>query len=783
MTPSALPPSLLTDALQACVVGVVITDATKGDHPVVYANPAFERLTGYSQDEILGRNCRFLQGQDKQQLALDQVRQALHQGESVTVTLRNYRKDGILFHNELTLSPVRNASGQVTHYLGFQNDVTERHQQDTHRAALTGLSRALSATYDPSDVLDVVLNAGLNAMEAAAGGISLLTPDGQFLELVGHAGYPESAVKCWMRFPVTLHAPVTDAVREHRALYMSAADFRTRYPEIHRDPALQFQSAAVLPLVVDHQVIGALSLSFEKNRHFDARERSFLQMIADQCAHALDRSRLHHNLRRLADNTTDLVRQYSRDGHVEYCSPSAWDMLGFHPEELLNSDPLHAVHPEDQPALRDAYLRRFTPTFEQEKFEYRLRHQNGSAVWVETSFKALRDPATKEINGFIGTTRDISQRRHAEQRLLGQLERYQHLLNFTVSLEQLHSPDELMAEALNQCLTLTEYEYGIAFEYTGGVVRRLTEAGDPPSSGVNEKGIFTGRIAAPVPRALRRGQAYFLEEDHVLLDPPEVLSRSHWVSVCLLPVMRQRTLVGVLAFGTDHSLTTSPGTRQLLSSVGARLSHALERQHHLAELNTSREETLRALGLALEYRDYETKGHTDRVVQLTQRLGQAMGFLGDDLDALRWGAFLHDTGKVAIPDAILLKPGKLDAEEWAVIKRHPGIGYEMLQHIPSLPPSTLEVVLYHQERWDGSGYPKGLAGMDIPLAARVFAVVDVYDALTSERPYKKAWTREAAVAQLQKEAGVLLDARVVEAFVRVLAQHDERVLASCRDAG
>ncbi|MFD1734013.1 HD-GYP domain-containing protein [Deinococcus malanensis] len=138
---------------------------------------------------------------------------------------------------------------------------------------------------------------------------------------------------------------------------------------------------------------------------------------------------------------------------------------------------------------------------------------------------------------------------------------------------------------------------------------------------------------------------------------------------------------------------------------------------------------------------------------------------------------------MAIPDAILLKPGKLDAEEWAVIKRHPGIGYEMLQHIPSLPPSTLEVVLYHQERWDGSGYPKGLAGMDIPLAARVFAVVDVYDALTSERPYKKAWTREAAVAQLQKEAGVLLDARVVEAFVRVLAQHDERVLASCRDAG
>jgi len=156
------------------------------------------------------------------------------------------------------------------------------------------------------------------------------------------------------------------------------------------------------------------------------------------------------------------------------------------------------------------------------------------------------------------------------------------------------------------------------------------------------------------------------------------------------------------------------------------------------------------------------------VVHLTEALGSAMGFSGADLDALRWGAFLHDTGKVAIPDAILLKPGKLTSEEWEVIKRHPTIGFDMLQHIPSLPPTTLEIVLYHQERWNGSGYPKGLEGTSIPLAARVFAVVDVYDALTSERPYKRAWTPAEAVEQLRREAGILLDPRVVDAFIRTL---------------
>jgi len=122
-------------------------------------------------------------------------------------------------------------------------------------------------------------------------------------------------------------------------------------------------------------------------------------------------------------------------------------------------------------------------------------------------------------------------------------------------------------------------------------------------------------------------------------------------------------------------------------------------------------------------------------------------------------------GKIVVPDQILLKPGKPTPEEWLLIQRHPEVGFEMLKNIPTLPPSTLDVVRHHHERWDGSGYPSGLAAEKIPWLARLFSVVDIYDALTSHRPYKAAWTHAEAAAELRRIAGQSLDSAIVEAFL------------------
>ena len=147
------------------------------------------------------------------------------------------------------------------------------------------------------------------------------------------------------------------------------------------------------------------------------------------------------------------------------------------------------------------------------------------------------------------------------------------------------------------------------------------------------------------------------------------------------------------------------------------------------------------------------------------QLGQALGLPAQELTELKHGASLHDLGKLTIPDTVLLKPGRLDADEWAIMQTHAHNGYEIAARIPTLSRPALEVIRHHHERWDGTGYPDRLAGSDIPLLARIFAVCDVYDALTHERPYKHAWTHEEALNEVQAQAGRQFDPQIVAAFL------------------
>ena len=157
---------------------------------------------------------------------------------------------------------------------------------------------------------------------------------------------------------------------------------------------------------------------------------------------------------------------------------------------------------------------------------------------------------------------------------------------------------------------------------------------------------------------------------------------------------------------------------------------------------------------ALELRDKETEGHSERVTLLTIQLAMAMGIEGDALVNIRRGALLHDIGKMGTPDSVLHKTGQLNEEERKTIQKHPQDAYNMLNQIDYLR-SALEIPYCHHEKWDGSGYPRGLKGKDIPISARIFAVVDVYDALTSDRVYRKAWLKPAVIKYLiEKEEGI-----------------------------
>jgi HD-GYP domain-containing protein (c-di-GMP phosphodiesterase class II) len=192
-----------------------------------------------------------------------------------------------------------------------------------------------------------------------------------------------------------------------------------------------------------------------------------------------------------------------------------------------------------------------------------------------------------------------------------------------------------------------------------------------------------------------------------------------------------------------------------------------ETQGAAIELSLAYDTTLEGWARALELRDKETEGHTRRVADLTVRLASKLGVPADEMVHVRRGSLVHDIGKMGIPDSILLKPGKLTEDEWVIMRRHPQMAYDMLKSVDFLIPA-LQIPLCHHERWDGSGYPQGLKGAEIPLAARIFAVVDVYDALSSDRPYREAWPPEKVQDYLKEKAGVEFDPQVVEAFFEIL---------------
>ena len=230
------------------------------------------------------------------------------------------------------------------------------------------------------------------------------------------------------------------------------------------------------------------------------------------------------------------------------------------------------------------------------------------------------------------------------------------------------------------------------------------------------------------------------------------------------PILKLEQAASKVADG-DLSVQVKPTARDEVALLTQRFNAMVSSLHRSKmDLVTAYDTTLEGWVKVLELRNIEIEGHSQRVTDLTLRLARAMGIDGEDLDHFRRGALLHDIGKMAILDHVLLKPGPLTDEEWETMHQHPIYAVEMLHDIPFLHPA-LDIPRCHHEKWDGSGYPYGLKGEAIPLAARIFAVVDVWDALCSDRPYRPAIPVEEACKIIQQESGTHFDPRIVEAFL------------------
>lgn len=201
-----------------------------------------------------------------------------------------------------------------------------------------------------------------------------------------------------------------------------------------------------------------------------------------------------------------------------------------------------------------------------------------------------------------------------------------------------------------------------------------------------------------------------------------------------------------------------------------------------ARLAQAYDETLVGWAAALDIRDHSTGEHTARVTALAVALGRVLGLPAEDIEQLGRGATLHDIGKMGLPDRVLSKPGALDEEEWMLMRQHPDLAVQMLKDVSFLAPAMV-VPAAHHERWDETGYPRGLAGEDIPVFARIFAVVDVYDALTSDRPYRHPATPDEALSYIEARSGSQFDPRLVRSFVEMMRSSPQLETAEVRRQG
>ncbi len=453
-------------------------------------------------------------------------------------------------------------------------------------------------------------------------------------------------------------------------------------------------------------------------------------------------------------------------------SPQVLDLLGYSVGEWLADPELwaKALHPLDRQRIlaQTAVLAQGTDLLD---LEYRMIARDGRLIWVQDQISLVRD-----LDGQVlyrqGFMLDITERKQAEEAL-------RHQLDHLTALSRI---DRMLAANSDLRLSLSEILTHVTAELGVDAAKVLILN---PHSQFLELGAERGlRTKAAYQARVRLGESYagraaldrqLIEITDLRTEPTDPfmiqLNASEGIrSYFAVPLIARGLVKGVLEVFHRSVLTPNGEWFDFLTGVAGQAAIAIENatlfeslQRSNTELTLAYDATIEGWSRALDLRDKETEGHTQRVTEMTVDLARAVGLSEAELVQVRWGALLHDIGKMGVSDEILHKSSPLTDDEWMAMKKHPILAHEMLAPIRHLR-LALDIPYNHHEKWDGSGYPNGLKGLQIPLAARIFAVVDVWDALKSERPYRAAWTTEKVREHIQSLSGTHFDPKVVEVF-------------------
>jgi PAS domain S-box-containing protein len=651
-------------ALEASANTIVITDNTG---LIVWANPAFAQLTGFDPKEAVGRNPgELIKSGEQDQEFYKSMWQTILSGKVWHGELVNRRKDGSLYPEEMTITPVYGQTGKIINFIAVKRDVSERKQAEEvlarqtqelrerneelarlYRASGSLLSGASSSLQELAETI-----VGIIQREFGQANCSLLLvqrDSNQLQRLAAIGPYTEQV----MSKTLTLDGPglVPQAIRSGQTV--NVGDVHTVQGYLPNWESAMSEMA--VPLKIGNDVIGVIDTQSALPNAFNKQDEGLMTIFAERAALALEHSRLYEQtegrVQQLAAlRTVDMAISSSFDIHLtlDILLDQVRAQLGVHAADILGYNQV-------------------TQTF-----------------WFSCG------------QGF---------RTHALQH--------------------------------------THLRLGEGYAGKAAMERRLLKVPDlhAEPSGFGKSPLLVGE---------------------------------NFISYAGIPLVAKGQIKGVLEVFHREPLDLTADQQSFLEILAGQAGIAMDnaelyehQQRSIADLTIAYNDTLEGWASALELRDKETEGHTRRVTDLTIRLARALGVSEADQVQIYRGALLHDIGKIGVPDAVVLKPGPLTEAEWELMRRHPQYAYNMLSPIGYLS-EALNIPYCHHEKWDGTGYPRGLKGEEIPLAARLFSVVDVWDALTSDRPYRQAWTHEKAKLYIQEQAGTQFEPKIVEAFLREL---------------
>jgi len=580
------------------------------------------------------------------------------------------------------------------------------------------------------------------------------------------------------------------------------------------------RSVLAVPLRVNDKVIGAMSVQSYKPNVYSSEDQLLLELLATQAAIAIENTRLFDEIRQRA-HEFEALYQTTHDISLQQDSDSLLQMIVERATNLLHSPigGFYLYNAERQELELSFFtgvkLRLGTRLKQGEGAAGRVvltrepilinDYQNWeghSAIYEGIPFRAvLAVPilyggeliGVLEVNEYGDSKREYTQNdanllslfaAHAagivhNARLLDQLkERVEqfstlHSIDLVIgSTTDLRVSLQVVLESIMRLLKIDAAEillYNSAtlnLEYADSVGFRSDIA--RPISRLGEG--LAGHVA------LARQMLDIPELANVELPPPfrDMIDHEGFISYRCLPLIAKGEVKGVLELYHRSALPSDPEWSDLLNLLTSQAAIAIDNamlfnnlEHANTELELAYDATIEGWSQALELRDHETSGHTRRMLDTTIALAHKMGIPDSELPNIRRGVLLHDIGKMGVPDQILLKPGPLNEEEWKIMHQHPLNAYNLLSKIAYLRPA-LDIPYYHHEKWDGSGYPRGLKGEQIPVSARMFAIVDVFDALSFDRPYRSAWPKEKVMAYIKEQSGKYFDPHVVEEFLEMV---------------